>query len=107
MANGDKKLGRNSASVEVAGTGASLPVICGFKPDKVEIYNRTRNSMAVWTSQMPEASAQKMVDSGAGTTDISFVTVNGITPTFNGFNLGTDTDLNQAADVIYCVAFKH
>lgn len=78
----------------------------GFKPTIVKVYNRTTNVQAVWNRVMPDASLQKVVDSGSGTTDVSFVTSNGITPTFNGFTIGTDSSVNNASDVIYWEAYK-
>jgi molecular chaperone DnaK (HSP70) len=51
---------------------------------------------------MADASMQKTVDSGSGTTDISLVaSANGITPLSNGFSLGADTDLNVATEIVY------
>lgn len=106
MAAGDSRLGDNYSTGEVVGTGSAFDVRAGFKPRSVKIHNRTRNAKGDWTAVMPDASAQLIVDSGAGTTDISFITSNGITPVFNGFTLGSNANLNTASDVIYWEAWK-
>jgi hypothetical protein len=88
----------------VIGTGAAMNVQgdkVGFRPSVVRVHNRTRNSFAIWTDRMPAASMQKVVDSGAGTTDVSFVTANGVTQLCGGFTLGADANLNGAGDEIH------
>ncbi len=91
----------------LSGTGSAIDVkVCGFRPKKVEIYNVTGNCQAVWTDTMADASAQKTVDSGSGTTDMSFITSNGITPLATGFTLGADTDLNVASEIVHWVAWE-
>jgi hypothetical protein len=100
------KASANIATGEVAGTGSAFNIICGFKPKHLCILNRTRNVRATWNDVMPDASAQLVVDSGVGTTDLSFITTNGITPLFNGFTLGSNASMNTASDVIYWTAFK-
>ena len=106
MAAGDKKLSANVASGEVVGTGSAFNVICGFKPKHIRIMNRTDNSHSEWNDAMPDASAQLTIDSGAGSTDVSFITSNGITPLYNGFTIGTNAALNTASDVVYWTAWK-
>lgn len=84
------------------GTGAQLDVKgLGFRPKSVKLYNVTGNCSAVWTESMADASMQKLVDSGSGTTDYSFPTTNGITPLSDGFRLGADTDLNVASEIVH------
>lgn len=43
---------------------------------------------------------------GTATIDSSFISTGGITPFFNGFSIGTDTDINVNAEDIYWVAIK-
>jgi len=91
----------------VIGTGAAIDVrTVGFRPSYVKIMNVTGNCLAEWTAEMADASAQKIVDSGAGTTDVSLITSNGITPLSDGFRIGADADLNVAAEVIRWVALE-
>jgi len=87
------------------GTGAAQDVPVGFRPRAVEIINRSGNCRADWCETMPVASMAKIVDSGAGATDLSFVTSGGVTPADDGFALGTDTDLNVSGEVCYFKAW--
>lgn len=74
----------------------------GFKPKSVSVYNVDGDCYAYWNSEMADDSMIKTVDSGVGTTDISLVVTNGITPRANGFALGADADLNASAEkVVY------
>lgn len=100
------KYAKDMSSDTVTGTGSAISIFCGFRPVRVTIYNRTKNAQGFWTEAMPVASAQLIIDSGAGTTDVSFVTSAGITPVFNGFTIGTNASLNSASDVIYWIAEK-
>lgn len=89
------------------GTGSAINVkTVTFRPRKVEIFNVSGVCMAIWTNTMADASAFKKVDSGAGATDISFITSNGITPLSNGFTLGADTDLNVSGETVHWVAHQ-
>lgn len=106
MAAGDSIKSRDKAVGQVAGTGSAISIVCGFKPLSIRIFNRTQNAQGFWTASMPDASAQLTVDSGSGTTDVSFITSAGITPTFNGFSIGTNASLNTSSDVIYWEASK-
>lgn len=101
MAAGDRFFGPNGACGEVVGTGALITVTLGFKPIRVRIMNRTQLAEGKWNHAMPQDSAFMTDDSGAGTTDISFVTSNAITSGNNGFTIGTTAALNTASDVIY------
>lgn len=85
------------------GTGSAKEVrTVGFRPRSVKLWNVSGNCQAVWFEGMADASMQKTVDSGSGTTDISLVaSANGITPLSNGFSLGADTDLNVATEIVY------
>lgn len=84
------------------GTGAQLDIkTIGFRPSLVKLYNITGNCQAVWLAGMADASMQKTVDSGAGTTDMSAPTSGGITPLADGFRLGADADLNVSGEVVH------
>jgi len=99
--------GMNRLSVgSVVGTGSAINVTkVGFRPRLVRLYNTGGNCQAFWCSEMADASAQKTVDSGSGTTDISTITSNGITPLANGFTIGADTDLNASGETIVYEVF--
>ena len=85
----------------IVGTGADRDVTTvGFRPKLVKVYNVTGNCYGMWMEGMADDSMQKTVDSGSGTTDVSLVTSNGITPLANGFTMGADTDLNVAAETL-------
>jgi hypothetical protein len=85
----------------VTGTGSAIDVkMVGFRPTIVKLYNVGGNANAVWTRDMADASMQKIVDSGAGATDISLVTSDGITPLASGFRIGADSDLNASGEKI-------
>lgn len=91
----------------VVGTGSAINVrTVTFRPRKVEILNVGGVCSAVWTDTMADASALKTVDSGAGATDVSLITSNGITPLNNGFTIGADTDLNVSGETIHWVAYQ-
>lgn len=94
--------GRRSVKGSFPGTGADLSITwIGFRPTSVRLFNVTGNCKADWLETMADDSMQKTVDSGSGTTDISFVTSNGVTPLANGFSLGADGDLNVAAEIVH------
>ena len=106
MAYGDNKLSRDSAVGIIDGTGADISIVCGFKPLHVRILNVDGNAIGEWSALMPDAYIHKIVDSGAGTTDISYAATLGITPLFNGFTIGADTDLNVSGEEIHWIANK-
>ena len=68
------------AAIMRTGTGAAINFNFGFVPHAVTLNNTTGNCIGYWNDLMPDASMQKIVDSGAGATDISFVTAQGVTP---------------------------
>lgn len=85
------------------GTGSALSVrTVGFRPKKVELFNVTAPASAVWTKDMADAAMFKRVTAGTG----SFVTTGGVTPLSDGFQVGTDADLNTAAELVYWVAHE-
>jgi hypothetical protein len=86
----------------VVGTGSAIDVkTVGFRPRSVCLRNTSGNCVGNWQHTMPDAAMQKIVDSGSGTTDISYVTSNGVTPLNNGFTIGADGDLNASTEVIH------
>jgi len=98
MASGSGRVVRGS----LVGTGSAIDVrTVGFRPASVKVHNVTGNCFGHWQESMPDASAQKTVDSGSGTTDVSLITSNGITPLSDGFRFGADSDLNAAAEVVH------
>jgi len=106
MASGDKKLSNHCATGGQTATGSAITIDCGFKPKHVLIMNTTNKSTGMWNDSMPNAAVYKTIDSGVGTTDISYATSNGITPLFNGFTIGTDAAINNNNDVLFWTAWK-
>lgn len=110
-------VGTRMVAGKVDGTGAAINISLPFTPKKVELYNVDGDCFGVWTDTMAAASMQKTVTSGAGTTDISFVTTGGVTAIEQlelddgaspgrGFTIGADTDVNVSAEVIHYVAYE-
>lgn len=96
----------NVATGTVTGTGSAISISTGFRPKEIRIYNRTQKATGIWNDAMADASALLTIDSGVGTTDLSFVTSAGLTPSPLGFTIGTNAALNTASDVIYYTAIK-
>jgi hypothetical protein len=87
------------------GTGALLNVdTVGFRPKMVQLFNATGLTQAVWTKTMADDSAFKQINHG--TVQNAFITSDGIIPRANGFSVGTDADLNTAAEVVHWVAHE-
>jgi hypothetical protein len=98
--------GRRVKRGTYTGTGAALNVEVGFEPDYLVIWNETDGDVrGEYINGMTADHAFKIVDSGAGTTDLSKATSNGITLTSNGFKVGTDSALNENAKSYRWVAF--
>ncbi len=94
MASGTSRVVRGS----VVGTGAALNVrTVGFRPRTVRLLNLDGVAKATWQNTMPDAAMWKVVTAGTQ----SYVTSNGITPLADGFQLGADTDLNVAGEVVH------
>lgn len=66
MANGDRFFGPNSCQGEVTATGSNIFVKLDFTPSAVTIWNTTSEVLAFWVNSMPDASAYKILGSGAG-----------------------------------------
>lgn len=72
------------------GTGSAVTVTLGYKPTFVLIFNETDGD-SVWfhINGMADASAATILDTGSGTTDLTFGTSNLVTLTSTGFTAGT------------------
>lgn len=102
-----KRLGNTCSTDTVTATGAAMSINCGFRPTSVEIINRTQLVVAKWYASMTDAHAYVAIDdTGAGTGDSAWLTANGITPTFNGFIIGTAAQLNTTSDELHWVAHR-
>lgn len=102
MADGDAYRSNHVAAGEIKGTGSAITVYVGFKPMIIRVKNRTQASKGEWSYPMLDATCFKTVTAGTFT----YSGGNGITPTYNGFVLGADADLNANNDVIYWEAEK-
>lgn len=85
----------------IVGTGAAIEITCGFKPVKVEFFNSTGLVTAEKTESMATSSGTKRVTAGTMTFPTGICTLND-----DGFTIGTDTDLNVAAETIHWVAYQ-
>lgn len=104
MANNDIFYGPNGAHGEREGTGAAIYIQLNFKPSAVTLLNIDDSgglTKLEWFASMPAASGVKTVDSGAGTTNLSYISSNGITVGSGGFTIGADTDVNVSAETIH------
>lgn len=89
---------------KLTGTGAVINVSLGFRPRYVKLWNSTNKAIAEFFDGMTDAHYLATIDSGAGTTDLSEVTSNGITLTSQGFQVGTDSSINNNNDTIWYLA---
>jgi hypothetical protein len=79
------------------GTGAQLDIkTIGFRPSLVKLWNETGLVTAEWTKTMADAAGMKRVTAG----DLTKMSA-GITPLADGFRVGTDADLNVAAEKVH------
>jgi len=103
----------------VIGTGAEIKIYTGFYPKNIKILNTEGLCTLEWIKNMDAGAGLKIVDSGSGTTDISFITTGGITimgpgdydstktPYAGvGFIIGTDSDINVSGEDLYFVAYR-
>jgi len=83
------------------GTGAALTIDkVPFQPDYVRLFNATTGpTIADKTADMPGDDFFKTQAA------VALVTAQGITLTADGFDLGTDADINTSGDTVYFVAF--
>ena len=107
-------IGTRMEQGKVVGTAADIDVALLWTPRKVELYNADGVCYLVWSNSMGDGAGMKTVDSGVGTTDVSFITTGGVTPLEQvdlqdgdrGFTIGADTDLNVGDEVIHWVAYE-
>lgn len=104
MAAGDRYKYATMWHGEDVGIASALEIPISFRPAKIEVVNKTTNTIYWWAPPHGAAGATKAVDSGAGTTDISTVTSNGITVGDSSFTLGTG--VQTTSDVIFWTAFR-
>jgi len=84
------------------GTGSALSIAkIGWKPSYVRIFNTDDASFMEHFEGMPDASCAKQKNASS-----SFVTVNAITLTDDGFDVGTDADLNTAGETLHFLALR-
>ena len=88
----------------VVGTGAALSVATvGFKPRVVELINLTGLVEARFVEGMTEGRGVKRVTGGT----LSQIAADaGITPTEDGFDLGTDADVNVDGETLHYVCHE-
>jgi hypothetical protein len=80
------------------GTGSALNVrTVGFRPRTVVLHNVDGTARAFWQDTMADAAGWKVVTAGTQ----SYMTADGITPLSDGFQLGADSDLNVAGEVVH------
>jgi hypothetical protein len=98
---------------KVAGTGALIKVsVPEFTPQKVTLRNITSDDSLEWVQPMAngaglkklKAGAQAMIASGGVTPVTQHVLSDGADPG-RGFTIGTDTDINVSAEMIYWEAW--
>ena len=96
MASGDSRLFQGA----YAGTGAGLSITTpGFQPRFLIIINQDDASAALHFGGMP-ADSCLLIKGGATT----FVSSGAVTLTTQGFDLGTNADLNTADETLYFIA---
>lgn len=93
----------------VASIAVALSFNLGFKPVYVKIINVTKKRTLEWiggasTETMPNGSGFITKEGAADIYSPAYVTSNGVTPTDLGFNLGVETSINIANDVLYIIA---
>ena len=85
------------------GSGAAISIDLGYEPLAVVIYNETDgDGMWLAISGQADDKALQILDTGAGTTDLSFLASNGVTIQKRGFSVGTS--VSESAKVFRYVA---
>lgn len=85
------------SNTAVTGAPAVLTVQGSANTD-AGAYKILKNIVPVGTNTAPAFTG--------GASDAAFIASGGITPSFNGFSIGTDTDVNVIAEVIHWVAVR-
>jgi hypothetical protein len=88
----------------VAGTGGALDVDTPFDPAAVLIYNETNDALFLFLPSMDAAKAVEIAAVATQAQVVVAIAANGITLGVKKFTLGTNADLNTAADVIHYMA---
>lgn len=101
-------MGRETVIGSYTGNGSTAVVVdLGFRPAKVEFYNRTDGDVIVHlVDDGASGRAYEIRDSGSGTTDLSRISSNAPTINNRGFSTGTDADLIESAKVFDWIAIK-
>lgn len=87
----------------VVGTGALIEVRgVEFRPRKVELFNMGSGDEGKWVEGMADDSLFKRLAAGTGSVETS----GGVTPRSDGFDIGTDTDVNASGELIRWVAHE-
>lgn len=99
------------ASGTVEGTGAAINVECGFTPDYVKLINIDGDATLEYTSDMTAGEGYKII--GATGVGAQMAASAGVTAYAGaegtasaGFTIGTDTDVNAAAETIMWIAMS-
>ena len=88
-------------SGRAVGTGAVIKVTTGFKPRKVELINDDSFDQATKLDSMPDDEAHKRIAAGTGTSPTGVCTL-----LDDGFEIGTDSDINVAGENIDWIAYQ-
>lgn len=90
---------------KVEGTGAAISVEVGFQPRRVKLFNADGLCTLEWNSEMGDGKGYKILTGIDATSDTvslhSFISSGGITPSYAGFSIGADTDINVSEETIY------
>ena len=102
-------VGPSLSTGSIAGTGSNIDLrIVGFKPRRVVVYNVTSGDMLTWLDTMGDGKGRKQLAAGTA----SFLATLGITPLAQdtagnaGFRIGTDADINVAAEILHWEAWS-
>lgn len=95
----------------VEGTGATIHVICGFKPRYVLVHNYDSANMETveWWEGMPAAYGLKRKDNTfSRLTSLGIAQYEGTDAqgSGQGFDIGADTDVNVSAETMFWVAIR-
>jgi hypothetical protein len=82
------------------GTGSAFDVrTVGFRPRIVLLFNVTGLTHASWSEGMAAGSVFKIINHASAQNVLA--TSNGITQLADGFTVGSDADINTAAEIVY------
>lgn len=93
---------------QVTGTGAAINVVLGFKPDKVEIVNRTSGATMEWFRGAGTAGgSKKTVVAGTVTVVTGAASIADYAGTTgDGFTIPADAQVNVNTQIIDYVAIR-